>query len=402
MIVLLVVEPGVDGVFRHVEGLADHLLAAGHTVHLAHSTRRGSAGLDALVARVAAAGGRTLDLRVGNAPHPRDAVALRRLGRLVRETRPDVVHAHSSKAGVLARARALPGDPALVYTPHAYYGLGRTGGARAAVYTAVERALARRGRTITISPDEAAFARDAVRVPLDRLAVAPNPVDVRRFRPPSYDERRAARRRLGVPDDVVLLGTVARPSAQKDPATLYAAYAEVAAGRPDLWLAHLGSGPLDADVALLRERLGLRERTVRLAGADEPAWFYQALDGFVLTSRYEAGWPLVLLEAMATGLPLVVTEAPGLTDLASSGLSHAWTAPPGDVPAVAAALRSWLASRADGVETDHRERAATGFGPQRCYGEVVAVYEAELGPTGPAGRGNDTRRSRRSTRAASR
>ena len=65
---LLVSEPGIDGVFRHVEGLTHYCLRQGIETHLAYSDERGSAGLQKLLATVRAAGGETLNLRVGNAP----------------------------------------------------------------------------------------------------------------------------------------------------------------------------------------------------------------------------------------------------------------------------------------------------------------------------------------------
>src|SRR4051812_23991524 len=93
--VLLITEPGVDGVFRHVEGLAEYLLAQGHGVDLAFSARRSGPDLARLHARIAAAGGVPLDLNVGNWPGPADVPALVRLQALVYRRRPDVIHAHS-------------------------------------------------------------------------------------------------------------------------------------------------------------------------------------------------------------------------------------------------------------------------------------------------------------------
>ena len=68
--VLLVMEPGLDGVFRHVEGLLDFLLKRGIRVHLAYSSRRSGRAMLQLVARVQAAGGQVLDMRVTNIPQP--------------------------------------------------------------------------------------------------------------------------------------------------------------------------------------------------------------------------------------------------------------------------------------------------------------------------------------------
>ncbi|MEO6786195.1 MAG: glycosyltransferase, partial [Chthoniobacteraceae bacterium] len=94
MKILLVVEPGVDGVFRHVEGLCRYLLQQGVSVHLAYSSVRGSDALVKLVNAVQSHGGKTLDMKVGNAPGLSDIRAFIRLRRLALLVRPDVVHSH--------------------------------------------------------------------------------------------------------------------------------------------------------------------------------------------------------------------------------------------------------------------------------------------------------------------
>src|SRR5205085_44806 len=94
----------------------------GVQVDLAYSDRSACDQLYVLVDRVAAAGGGTLNLQVGNQPGPADVPALLALRRFIRERAPDVIHAHSSKAGALVRGLALFGTNARIfYTSHAYY-----------------------------------------------------------------------------------------------------------------------------------------------------------------------------------------------------------------------------------------------------------------------------------------
>ena len=159
MKVLIVVEPGVDGVFRHVEGLCHYLFGQGVTVHLAYSSVRGSEGLGKLVEAIRNRGGRTLDMRTGNAPCLADMKAFVKLRSLARKVRPDVVHSHSSKAGVLGRLLALAGIKArFFHTAHAYYGLSGSRSLKAGFFNGIERLFGRIGNTIGISDDESAFA----------------------------------------------------------------------------------------------------------------------------------------------------------------------------------------------------------------------------------------------------
>jgi glycosyltransferase involved in cell wall biosynthesis len=379
MRILIVVEPGIDGVFRHVEGLIHHLLAEKQEVHLAYSDRRGSVHLEKLTALVAARGGECLNLRTGNAPEPGDLSALARLWALARRLRPEVVHGHSSKAGVLVRTLPLLGIRArFFYSPHAYYGLAPRPGKAVHFYNAVERLFGRIGTTVNISNDEAAFATGTLRIPRGKIRIIHNPVDTAVFRPATPEERRQRRSALGFPEDAVVLGALGRLSFQKDPQTLYRAIAPVLRARKDIVLCHCGQGELDGELRLLSRELGIEDQIVRRAYFDEPAEFYQALDGFALTSRYEAGWPIVVLEALATDLPLIVSDAPGTTDIGAAGLSHCWTAPAGQVASFTAAVESWLADRPAGRPSNHRQTAIGRFSPVIAYGAVLDAYrEAE-------------------------
>lgn len=389
--VLLVSEPGVDGVFRYVEALAHFLLGAGRggssrnvRVHLAYSTVRGGPALDRLVERVRAGGGSTLDLRVGNAPGPADVAAFYRLRRLARAVRPDVIHAHSSKAGALARALAWTGVRArYFYTPHAYYRMHDDApGARGRVFQAVERVLARVSHTIHISPSEADYARRELRVPAARQSVVPNGVDCRTFHPPADRvETLAGRARLGLPDDdLPLLGTVARFSSQKDPVTLYRAVLLALERTPGWRFVHLGQGELEGEVdALLAAApAAVRARVFRRSTLASPAEFYRVLDGFVLPSRYE-GLSLAALEAAASGLPLLLSRCPGNVDLETYGLNRLRWCPPGDPAALAEQIAGWLDETRRGLVPDlppcnHRDVALARFDQAVGHREVLARY----------------------------
>ena len=376
MQILLVTEPGVDGVFRHVEALASFLLERGHQVHLAYSDVRGSDRLTQLVAKVSAAGGRTINLAVSNAPGPGDLAALLKLRRLVTEARPDVIHAHSSKAGALARALVCLGvRPPVFYTPHAYYGLSGKGGMKAHVFNAVETVLGRIGTTINLSEGERAFAVKTLKIPQTRLRLIANPVDCERFRPADAKKRQEIRAALGVPASAILLGSVGRLAFQKDPLTLYRAFAKACECRPDLWLYHLGDGELSAECAALAEQLGIASRIVRQTYLSQPLSFYQALDGMILTSRYE-GLSFAVLEALACDLPVILSRVPGNNDFVEMGLSHCWSAAKEDVDGFAEAIGKWAEDCGNARPSDHRQIAEAKFSQEACFGALVREYES--------------------------
>jgi len=376
--VLIVVEPGLDGVFRHVEGLVQYFLQKGNRVHLAYSSCRSGTAMQQLVERVRRAGGEVRDLRVSNIPQPGDMLAFLRLAALVRKVRPDVIHAHSSKAGALARCVAkLFRHPRCFYTPHAYYGMAKPPWFRVRFFNQIERILGRWGHTIAISQDEADFALRTLRIPRERLVVIHNPVDTARFKPATAEEKHAARARFGIPADAIVLATIGRMCWQKDPETAYQAVAPLCAENPRLMFLHLGWGKWKSYLLGLAARLGYGSQLRILDYVDDPRSFYHAIDGVLVSSRYEAGWPLVFLEAMACNLPVIASTCPGMSDLGRAGLSHVWTYPPENIAACTARTRQWLdAVTAELTDSNHRRFAIERLSPERCYGAVYDLYRS--------------------------
>ena len=378
--VLQVFEPGEGGAFRHVEGLVKLLIRRGVRVHLAYSNRRGSRRLIALTELVRRAGGRVLNLEVINVPEFRDANATWQLSKFIRELQPDIIHGHSSKAGVLARV-ASPISPhsAVFYTSHAYYGMSRNTHADLLLYNSIEAFLARVGTTINISQDEAAFARRVLKISPSSQRIISNPVDTAQFRPPSPEERRAARERLGFAAHDEVVGLVARMCWQKDPETAYRGIAAAAQKNPHLRFVHIAWGKWKEFLLKLARENGIEDRLLMLDYMEEPTAFYHAIDALMISSRYEAGWPFVALEALACNLPLITTTCPGMSDISRAGLSQVYPFSPEDVSGCAAATEAWLAQRsAAAVSCNHRAYAMEHFALEPCFGAVLDLYREKL------------------------
>ncbi len=374
MKVLIVSEPGLDGVFRHVESLIAHLFKRGHTPLFAWSDVRTSDRLFSLVEEVNQRGGDTLRLHVGNQPGPADLAALLALRGFAKKHQPDVIHAHSSKAGLLARLLPLLGvRNRYFYTPHAYYRMDEPGSLKARVFHLAEKQLARVGRTINLSPGEHAFAASHLGVPKQRIVEIPNGVDTTILAPVARAEKAALRRRFGLPADRLLLGTVGRYSIQKDPLTLYRALAIACAAAPDLHFVHLGKGELEPEVEELVGTGNLRDRVTKISYLAQPAQFYQALDGFVLTSLYE-GMSYAVLEALSTDLPVILTRAPGNNKFSQHGLSDISWCERGDPAGIAEAISVTCRAIRGGHPPNHRAVAERDFSADGCYDRVLAEY----------------------------
>jgi glycosyltransferase involved in cell wall biosynthesis len=372
MKVLLVSEPGVDGVFRFVESLAHFLVAHRVEVHFAYSDRRGSDRLQQLVEFVRTQGGTTFNLATGNGPALADIRAFRGLRAMVRAVQPDIIHSHSSKAGVLARAlKACGVGIPQVYQPHAYSGMRPQGRLSRLLYDSIESALGHWATTVNISSDEFAYALGRLHVPPGQVVWMANGIDTEHFSPATAAEKAALRRRLGLRADARVLGVIGRAAQQKDPLTTYRAFAAALLTDPNLVLFHVGRGELDPELDQFITEHRLQECIVRLPYLSTPVDFYRAVDGLILTSLYE-GMSLAALEAMACDLPLIVSDAPGNRELSKLPLSHLWLAPIGDVAGFAQAILDWAAGRPG--PCTHRTCATWHFDSTQTYSNILALY----------------------------
>ncbi len=257
-------------------------------------------------------------------PH-RDLEAIANLARVFREERPDIVHTHSSKAGIVGRLAArLAGVPHIVHTIHGYgFHAGQTwvlrrvliGAERLAArvttqFIAVSRANLEQGIALGLfGPDRVSLIRSGVR--LEAFGAA--------SRGGAGQAARAAlRRELGLPGDAPLVGMVACLKPQKSPLTFVEVAARVTRQAPAAAFVLAGDGELRPDVERRVRELNLGAR-LRLLGwrRDVPA-LMAALDVLLHTSLWE-GLPRVLPEAIAASVPIVATGVDGTCDILRDG-----------------------------------------------------------------------------------
>ncbi|MGH9084636.1 MAG: glycosyltransferase [Acidimicrobiales bacterium] len=275
-----------------------------------------------------------------------------RLSRLVRWLRPDVVHLHSPAVAAVARPllRLRRGRPAIVSTEHNVWG---SFGPLTRVANGVTLPLA--DATLAVSDEVKASVwrplRERVEVTLQGIPVAE--LVARR------GEREEARARLGIRPDDVLVVSVANFREKKDHPTLLAA-AAACHDDPRLRFASVGQGPLEGQMHERHRQLGLGDRFRFLGYQADPISVVAGADVFTLTSRHE-GLPISLLEAMALGVPPVVSAVGGIPEVVTDG-EDGILVPPGSSSDFAAAYRRLAGEPAERARLgEAAARRAAGF-----------------------------------------
>jgi glycosyltransferase involved in cell wall biosynthesis len=323
---------------------------------------------------------RGLDVRsipgLGPVPRPLDDLrALVALMRHVRRFRPDIVHTHTAKAGILGRLAArltLGRAPIVIHTYHGHVLRGYFGPRTEAVYRLLERVLGRLStRLIGVSPATVDELVDLRVAPRRQFTALPIGLDLERFFAvgPAADGLRGA---LGAGPDTLIATFVGRLVPIKRVDVLIDAVEQARARGADVRLAIVGDGELRA--ALEAQAAPLGDAVAFLGFRDDIAEIAAATDLAVLSSDNE-GTPVALIEAAAAGVPALATEVGGVADIVLDGQTGLLVAP-GDVEGLAAALVRAAGDRAGlrRMGAAAREHVAARYGAARLVDDIDGLY----------------------------
>ena len=314
----------------------------------------------------------------------RDALSILRLARLIREQRPRILHTHTAKAGTVGRLAALLAGDArpevVVHTFHGHVLRGYFGPLKSGAFRLLERLLARvTTRLIAVSPQ--------VRDDLVALGVAPpEKFSVVRLGI-ELDERLEtaeggadARARLGVGAERFVVGWVGRMTGVKRTDDVLEALRLLRERGVDAVLLMVGDGPDREHVEQRASELGIVRHCLFLGYQEDVSGWYRAFDAMILPSANE-GTPVVVIEALAAGCPVVATSVGGVPDVVREGVDG-FLVPMGDTEALAERLAR-LARDPDlraAMGEAGRESVPPRYAVERLVGDIDELYRSLLRP----------------------
>lgn len=276
----------------------------------------------------------------------------------------DIVNTHGAGSWLFAGIAAKLCGKKLIHTEHTkpYHNLGR--------WKKIEKFLTLfTDQIITVGDSVAEFMIKEEGIPRDKVRVIHNGIRTELYR--KEVDRSMKRREIGVEDSHFVVGNVARMFINKDHATLLKAFKIVTDVVPGARLVLVGDGPLRSDISALAQTLGVKEKMIFLGNRRDIPELLKTFDIFALSSILE-GFPIVLLEAMAAGLPVVATNVDGNSELVLNG-ETGYLTPPCDAKLMADNI-----IRMSGNANDRR---SMGFKAQRMikekfdFSRTIAIYE---------------------------
>lgn len=310
-----------------------------------------------------------------------DASALLALRKMLAEEKaraagaPLVVQTHSSKAGVLGRLAArLAGADLVLHTVHGFGVREGDRSLRGRILLAAERLASRcTDLFLPVSGENTATAARLGLFGEERARVVRPGFDTAPF---LDADRGEARRRLGVPEGIPLVGTVACFKPQKAPKDFVRAAALVARAVPEVRFAWVGDGELRGETEDAVAREGLSRRFTFLGWRDDVPSLLPGFDVFLLTSLWE-GLPKVVPQALLSGVPVVATAVDGTREAVEDG-TDGYLVPPGDAEAAAERVAAVLDGTARPDARARRGAILREFSSEGVVARQAGIYRELL------------------------
>ncbi|WP_170275571.1 glycosyltransferase family 4 protein [Lactococcus lactis] len=315
---LLIIEAMSGGAGRHVQDLISHLPQEKFDIFVIYSNHRTNPEfLEKIVTMNEQATFISCDFLVREIKPKFDLLAYQFIAKKIKEIKPDIVHCHSSKAGVIGRLAAKRrGVKKIFYTPHAYSFLApEFSGKKKFLFVQIEKFLSRFATTQTfcVSIGEMQAALEVNLDKTDKFQVIYNGL-------PEIDlpSKETIRAQLGLEKTVVVIGNNARMSEQKNPMFFMEIAQKMIRQNANWHFVWAGDGQLMPLFQSFIKQNGLEENIHLLGERPDSEIVVTAYDIFLTTSQYE-GLPYAPIEAMRAGVPILATNVVGNSELVIEG-----------------------------------------------------------------------------------
>ena len=261
---------------------------------------------------------RVIVLKMAHDIEPSSDIKVERtLRRIIKQVKPDIVYAHSSKAGAFARIADLGLNNKIIYNPHGWAFNMQQSAKKKEMYKWVEKISAHFcDKIVCISDAERESAlREKICKP-SKLQVIYNGIDleeIEKTTPMSRDQ-------LGIPDDAFVVGMVGRLSKQKAPDTFVKAAKLIKEKIHNAFFLMVGDGELCDQIENLINQYDLGSSFLITGWVDNPTAYMKIMNVGMLLSRWE-GFGLVLPEYMACGVPIVATNVDAIPNIIQDGIN---------------------------------------------------------------------------------
>jgi len=307
-----------------------------------------------------------------------DLRAVWSLWRIIRAERPDIVHTHTSKAGIVGRLAAwLAGAPVIIHTTHGHVFYGHFSPLLSKVYLIIERIFATfTHRMVALTEGEKQDFLKFSLCPEGKIVKIHSGVKIDKYLNAKVN-RVAFKQELGIHANRLVVGTVGWLWPIKGPMYLLKAMGKVWEGNPECELVYVGKGELEAELRATAAAMGVSDKVNFLGWREDIYNIMPLFDLFALPSLNE-GMGRVLVEAMAAGKPLVASEVGGVPDLVTPGATGILV-PPGDVEALAAAISEILNDPVKAQKMgDTGRRACRHYSVAAMLERLVTMYDDTL------------------------
>jgi sugar transferase (PEP-CTERM/EpsH1 system associated) len=293
-----------------------------------------------------------------------------RMAALFRKIRPDIVRTYNW-AGMEGIVAARLSDIKTVI--HSEHGSGIVEAHRAC--RAIERRILLKNCAgiIAVSKAIQSWLVGYIRIGAEKVLYIPNGCDTSEFYP---GKDAGSRRRSGITDGDIVIGSVGRLIGLKDHELLIRAFCKFAMTMKNVKLMIVGDGPLRKDLENLSEKLGIKERVIFTGNVTEISPFYRAMDIFALPSTSE-NVPNALLEAMSTALPVIATDVGDIGHMLDGGKCGIIVRPK-DVDALASSLTQLVGhpDMAKDLGANARKRVENSFNIKNITDTYETLYKS--------------------------